>query len=142
MIGHVTHTAQRAVALQGNSNCGIELQAWATGVAQLHAPVLPDTDSEDCNFDADSFRLVHCRMNGPVPAQVWRMQVVPLLHITHAAGTAMLDLPLITMASALITRLTGCRHVLTSYGAGFRPLALGTVLAPLIMAFGRRSSQC
>lgn len=32
--------------------------------------VLPDTTSEDCNFDADSFRLVHCRMDGPVPAQV------------------------------------------------------------------------
>lgn len=33
-------------------------------------PVLPDTTSEDCNFDADSFRLVHCRLDGPVPAQV------------------------------------------------------------------------
>ena len=61
--------------MQSHNDGGIELQAWAPVSAQPHAPVLPDTESEDCNFDADSFRLVHCRISGPVPAQVRRIQL-------------------------------------------------------------------
>lgn len=62
-----------AVQAHSQSSAGIELQAWAAaGAAPLMLPAaLPDTTSEDCNFDADSFRLVHCRLEGPVPAQVW-----------------------------------------------------------------------
>lgn len=68
--------ALHAIAMQSHSEADIELQAWASGNAQPHAPMLPDTESEDCNFDADSFRLVHCRVSGPVPAQVRRLQSV------------------------------------------------------------------
>lgn len=50
---------------------GIELQARAgMPAAPPAADTIEDTSPEDCNFDADSFRVVHTRLDGPVPAQV------------------------------------------------------------------------
>ncbi len=58
---------QLSSCIQG---AGIELQAWSTGNPQSDSSehgdmTLPDVTSEDCNFDADSFRVVHCRVSGP-----------------------------------------------------------------------------